>query len=372
MILGTAAYMSPEQARGQPVDKRTDIWAFGCVLYEMLTGRLAFEGETSSDTLAQVLTRDPDWTALPPGMPAGLRGLLGDALVRDPKERLHDIGDARLAIAHLSREAPESVPRVQRSRLPWLVAGAFGLVAVVAVAFPLLSARKTTPTDGPLRKLTLPRPGGNPGDFFVSPDGQWLLFGSAWATPRREEPVGGGPSQADGQHRVARAPRDSWRLRVLLVTGQPAGRLRPGHVAEESGPRGLPAPDALRRLHLGRWAVPRRDLEPARSHRLLARCRTGAASNCGWRWRDSSCHRARFGQTGDRTLLSEFSARRAPVSLHRSQPHRKPLHQARIDRFGIPECLVSSYSRMCTRPVRSCSFATIRCSHCRSTPTRAR
>jgi serine/threonine protein kinase/Tol biopolymer transport system component len=180
-IVGTAAYMSPEQARGQPVDKRTDIWAFGCVLYEMLTGRLAFAGETSSDTLAQVLTRDPHWNALPPDTPAGLRRLLGDALVRDSKERLHDIGDARIAIAHLLRDTPESVLRVQRSRLPWLVAGAFGLIAAVAVSFPLVNARKTTLTEVPVRKLTLPRPGGNPGNFFVSPDGQWLLFGSSWA-----------------------------------------------------------------------------------------------------------------------------------------------------------------------------------------------
>ena len=205
-IVGTAAYMSPEQARGQPVDKRTDIWAFGCVLYEMLTGRIAFAGETSSDTLAQVLTRDPDWSALPPGMPAGLRRLLGDALVRDPKERLHDIGDARIAIAHLSRDTPESVPRVQRSRLPWLVAGAFGLVAarrggVSPAERPKDDShrRAAAQTGAPpawRKSRGLLRVTRRPVAALRVHD----LWRASWPS--------GGRSTADGQHRVARAPRD--------------------------------------------------------------------------------------------------------------------------------------------------------------------
>jgi eukaryotic-like serine/threonine-protein kinase len=96
VILGTAAYMSPEQARGKPVDKRTDVWAFGCVLYEMLTGRRAFEGETVSDTLAAVLMKDPDWAALPEQTPAGVRRVLRKCLQRDAKARLRDVGDARI------------------------------------------------------------------------------------------------------------------------------------------------------------------------------------------------------------------------------------------------------------------------------------
>ena len=98
VILGTAAYMSPEQARGRTVDRRADIWAFGVVLYEMLTGRRLFEGDTVSDLLASVLKTDPDWSALPSGTPAPLRRLLGRCLVREPRERLHDMADARLEI----------------------------------------------------------------------------------------------------------------------------------------------------------------------------------------------------------------------------------------------------------------------------------
>ena len=98
MIAGTAAYMSPEQARGKAVDKRTDIWAFGCVLYEMLTARPAFRGETISDTIAAILEREPDWSALPAQTPASIRRLLQRCLEKDPKRRLRDIGDARLEI----------------------------------------------------------------------------------------------------------------------------------------------------------------------------------------------------------------------------------------------------------------------------------
>src|ERR1700739_1364899 len=98
VILGTAAYMSPEQARGKSVDKRTDIWAFGCVLYELITGRAAFRGETLSDTIAAVLEREPDWPALPPPTPAQIRNLLRRCLQKDSQRRLRDLGDARIEI----------------------------------------------------------------------------------------------------------------------------------------------------------------------------------------------------------------------------------------------------------------------------------
>jgi Tol biopolymer transport system component len=102
VILGTAAYMSPEQARGKTLDKRADIWAFGCVLFEMLTGRIAFPGDTLSDTIVAILDRAPDWSALPAGTPATLVRLLRRCLEKDARKRLRDIGDARLDLEDLS------------------------------------------------------------------------------------------------------------------------------------------------------------------------------------------------------------------------------------------------------------------------------
>src|SRR6188768_2525670 len=136
VILGTAAYMAPEQARGKTVDRRADIWAFGVVLYEMLTGRRMFEGETISDTIAAILTRSPDFNALPANTPSSVRHLLARCLDRDPKQRLRDIGEARIMLdAKMAPPAPAepAAPvRAKGSRLPWLVAGVAFAAAVLA------------------------------------------------------------------------------------------------------------------------------------------------------------------------------------------------------------------------------------------------
>ena len=123
VVLGTAAYMSPEQARGKPVDERADIWAFATVLYEMLTGRKAFEGETVSDTLAAILTKEPDWSALPADTPASVRRVLRRCLDRDPRMRIHDIADARLELDEPLAPPAGPVPIPYRaSRIPaWAV-----------------------------------------------------------------------------------------------------------------------------------------------------------------------------------------------------------------------------------------------------------
>lgn len=136
-VLGTPSYMSPDQARGRQVDRRGDIWAFGCVLYEMLTGRRAFHGETLLDTLSAVVRAEPDWGALPPETPPRLRRLLRRCLRKKPRERLQHIGDARVLIAEIMTEpeddeggpaAGETASEDRRSRLP-----ALALAVVVAV-----------------------------------------------------------------------------------------------------------------------------------------------------------------------------------------------------------------------------------------------
>jgi serine/threonine protein kinase len=142
VILGTAAYMSPEQAKGKSVDKRADIWAFGVVLYELLTGERLFKGEDLSETLAQVLTKEPDLGKVP----VKVRRLLRRCLERDPKKRLRDIGDA----ADLLDDAPSGTAPL-RSRLGWVS----GLLAAALVATSWIAWRATRPVDRPLMRLSV-------------------------------------------------------------------------------------------------------------------------------------------------------------------------------------------------------------------------
>jgi hypothetical protein len=135
VILGTAAYMSPEQARGRPVDKRTDIWAFGCVLYEMLTGRRAFDGPEVTDVLARILEREPDFTALPSQAPEAIQRLLRRCLQKDRSERLRDVADARMEIdeARATGGTP-AMPARPPSPIAAVRWGAAGFAVIIAVA----------------------------------------------------------------------------------------------------------------------------------------------------------------------------------------------------------------------------------------------
>jgi serine/threonine-protein kinase len=247
VILGTAAYMSPEQAKGRPVDRRTDIWAFGVIAFEMLSGRRGYDAEDVSETLAAVLTREVDWTQLPKSTPARLQALLRDCLARDPKHRLRDIGEARRVLDQLAG-ASGSGPALQApaatrggsNRVPWIVAAAALVLAAIAGAFALRPA--VVPPVSVVRSVTVLRDlsafvavspdatkvvyatatGGNnsttltlryldqfegkpiPGTDgaawpVFSPDGQWIAFSEVSGPAIRKIPVTGGTATKIGE-----------------------------------------------------------------------------------------------------------------------------------------------------------------------------
>src|SRR5215467_5025955 len=155
VILGTAAYMSPEQAEGQVVDKRADVWAFGVMLYELLSGRRAFDGKTTSHVIVNVMEKEPDWSALPASTPPGVRDLIERCLQKDPTQRPRDIGDLRLQLQALSKQAasgrraaPQSRAAVEpatRERSRWLwpgVAAALLLTTLAALGVALAYMRR--------------------------------------------------------------------------------------------------------------------------------------------------------------------------------------------------------------------------------------
>jgi serine/threonine protein kinase len=170
--------MSPEQARGKTVDKRTDIWAFGCVLYEMLTGRRAFRGETSSDAIAAILERTPDWDALPAATPPAIRRLLERCLEKDPKRRLHDIADARFELDDAARTEPVVAPRLRR-RTPAILWASTAMILIAIAAALVLRQKVSAPPglrDAQVERLTFDS--GLTQTPALSPDGRLLAYAS--------------------------------------------------------------------------------------------------------------------------------------------------------------------------------------------------
>ncbi|HEV2194812.1 MAG TPA: protein kinase [Candidatus Acidoferrum sp.] len=196
VLLGTAAYMSPEQARGKRVDRRADIWAFGCVLFEMLTGREAFAGETTSDTLACVIRAEPDWSSIPTSVPARIREFLRRCLQKDPKQRLRDIGDARITIEEALSGTPQEVEVLQagavhvpgwRRLVPW----AAGILLSIVVGVVIWELRPRAPGTQIVHFSFAPPPGDSLQFRFgstplaISRDGMEVVFLARHAgTPR--------------------------------------------------------------------------------------------------------------------------------------------------------------------------------------------
>src|SRR5262245_10582899 len=174
LIIGSAAYMAPEQARGKPADKRADMWAFGCVLYEMLTGRRVFAGQDSSETLAAVIKNDPDWGALPDETPPSIRRLLRRCLVKDPKGRLSDAAMARIEIDEAS-STDGDVPAPGTSRRVERVAWVAALAASLGVAVTMWAFRPTPQSDEIRVEINTP-PTADPLSLAISPDGRKIVF----------------------------------------------------------------------------------------------------------------------------------------------------------------------------------------------------
>jgi len=181
VILGTAAYMSPEQARGKPIDKRTDIWAFGCVLFEMLTGSSAFGREAVTDTLAAVVRAEPEWKSLPVDMPDSIRRLLARCLQKDERRRLHDIADARIELEETMAAPPEpaTVPTPRRWSRAVFAALLLGIVSLLVFLWAVRhrsekTAAKPSPADTRITRLTdIPGLAESPA---MSPDGKSVAF----------------------------------------------------------------------------------------------------------------------------------------------------------------------------------------------------
>ena len=180
VILGTAAYMAPEQAKGRQADKRSDIWAFGCLLYEMLTGRASFEGENVPDILSKVLQRDPDWTRVPPNVPTSVHRLMRLCLEKDPKKRRQAAGDVRIDIDQALAEASPAAPSVRTrgplpARLAW-ISSAVALTAALAIPA-AIHLRETPPAEMRLQIVTPPTR--LPLHFALSPNGRYIVFAAS-------------------------------------------------------------------------------------------------------------------------------------------------------------------------------------------------
>jgi len=235
VILGTAAYMSPEQARGDEADRRTDVWALGCVLFEMLTGRGAFHAKTVSDCIARVLEREPDWAALPAETPAGVRRLLRRCLEKEPRRRLHDVADVRIELEdQLAGDEPEAAPAASGSVPRWLIG--LGIAAGLVVGAMLTTwwqSGREAPTgalDSGGRSIerfsialpdptpAIPKPGTIA--VAVSPDGRRIVYVGLeqGSSVTRRISGDGSPTGTSGRTQLYLREIDSYEIRPIEGT----------------------------------------------------------------------------------------------------------------------------------------------------------
>jgi serine/threonine protein kinase/Tol biopolymer transport system component len=181
VILGTAAYMSPEQAKGRPADKRSDVWAFGCVLYEMLTGVRTFDADNVQETMAAVLMKEPDWSRLPAGLPQVLRRLLMRCLAKDRRRRLADMADVRIELEDMrgattiDAEHAGAAARSGSPKIAWTAAAALGVLAAV-LAIALTLSQQPPIADAEMRVEIATPSSADPPSLAVSPDGRSIAF----------------------------------------------------------------------------------------------------------------------------------------------------------------------------------------------------
>ena len=312
MILGTAAYMSPEQSRGQTVDKRADIWAFGCVLFEMLSGKRAFAGDDVSDVLASVLAREPNWTRLPATLSPTLETYIRRCLQKDQRQRIHDIADVRLALegafetASPQRATPPT-PSSNGVSVAWVVAA---VVAAAALAIPAVRHLRETPSTAPLETRTeIVTPGAiELTSFALSPDGRQIVF----------------VASGDGVSRL-------WVRSLAVTTAQPLSGTEGARLpfwSPDSRSIGFFAGGSLKRLDLGvvrrncwlRLTHSRRDVELGRRHFVFVK-HLDTLDPHSWN-RECAHRRYVFLVTDDGPYVSGLSARRAAGSFFYAQGGR--------------------------------------------------
>ena len=254
LVLGTPTYMSPEQARGKPVDRRTDVWAFGCVLYECLTGRRAFGGESITDVLASIVGEEPDWSRLPRDLEPHVLRLLARCLEKNPRERLRDVGEARIALVHGAPEPSGSAREAPRARMPIVSIGIPALALGALGAWFLLTVEGDRNPDvaaSPARRalrLSMSFRQGVGWHDFLSPDGSRIVFtedGRLWLHDLADTESTRIPGTEDGDAFMAWSPDGA---SIALSRG---GYLETLRLGESSGERRCALPGGHGRVSWG-------------------------------------------------------------------------------------------------------------------------